>query len=164
MVACLAEVRYAIISGDALAVGLSFIHSSLQTGQYASQVGGACPEFSLVWRETPRTNCLGVGVLKSLERLSFGPVVLIHIEKGQPQSKKPNCGRHSTRAKAASHNATMNWKSQPMSHSYLRRKRTIGLKLELPRDLRCPLFGSIRTSKRWTFTQLLDPSRTFTNC
>jgi hypothetical protein len=32
MVACLAEVRYAIISGDALAVGLSFIHSSLQTG------------------------------------------------------------------------------------------------------------------------------------
>ena len=43
------------------------------------------------------------GVVKTLKLIQVGPVVLIHIEKGQPQSKKPNCGRHSTRA--ASHNA-----------------------------------------------------------
>jgi hypothetical protein len=33
----------------------------------------------------------GVGVLKSLERLSFGPVVLIHMQEVRAQSRKPTC-------------------------------------------------------------------------
>lgn len=38
----------------------------------------------------------GVGVLKTLERLPLGPVVLFHIQKVQPQSKKSHCGQRFT--------------------------------------------------------------------
>jgi hypothetical protein len=40
----------------------------------------------------------GVGVAKSLARAATGPVVLLHIKKDLPQSRKPNSGWRSTLA------------------------------------------------------------------
>jgi hypothetical protein len=89
MTTCLAKVRYAIISGRRSAVGRSFnpIAASPKSGPtffdrlMACALGFAGATSSQLLEE--------VGVLKSLEHLSFGPVVLLHTQKAGIEWKKP---------------------------------------------------------------------------
>jgi hypothetical protein len=100
MTACLAKVRYEIISGRRPAVGRRFntIAASLKSWSTVfDRFDGACLGYSRLEvgcsaRPTPnfssRHRARG-GVLESLGHFSFGPVVLVHTQKIGIQSEKP---------------------------------------------------------------------------